>query len=112
MIKKEIEYELMKLEIKSLGTKSMLKTTLYIASIPIGVMFIFGIIALLIGAALGNSKTMMAFIPFLLMPFFMIIVYGILGMLVSVVYNFFANKFGGLELTVHSKAIEEPTENN
>lgn len=102
----------MKIEIKSLGTKSMLKTTLYIASIPLGIMFLVGIISLLIGAASGNSKNMMAFIPFIFMPFFMIIVYGLLGMLVSVVYNFFANKYGGLELTIHTKAIEAPTENN
>ncbi|MDQ0885079.1 flagellar biosynthesis protein FliQ [Paenibacillus sp. V4I9] len=102
----------MKIEIKSIGAKSMFKTTLYLASVPLGIMFLVGILALIIGIASGNSKSTMTFIPLVVMPFFMIIVYGLIGMLVSALYNFFANKFGGLELSINVNKIEAPLENN
>lgn len=100
----------MKVEIKSLGAKSMFKTTLYLMSIPVGIMSIFGIVALIIGIAIGDSGMTLAFLPLIIMSFFMILIFGAISMLVSVIYNFFAKKFGGLELTITTKDIEASKE--
>jgi hypothetical protein len=93
----------MKIEIKSLGVKSMFKTTLYFASVPLGLMFVIGIFSLIIGVVFGNTELVVSVVPFIVMPFIMIFIYGLAGMLIGVIYNFFAHKFGGLELTVKAE---------
>lgn len=102
----------MKIEIKSLGVKSMFKTALYIASIPVGLMFVVGVVALIIGIASGNQSIVVTVIPFIVMPFIMIGLYGLFGMLLGVIYNFFAPKFGGLELTIKTQEQEVIMQNN
>ncbi|AJS59320.1 hypothetical protein [Paenibacillus sp. IHBB 10380] len=102
----------MKIEIKSLGVKSMFKTTLYIASIPAGLMFVIGVLSLIIGIASGNQSIVVAVIPFIVMPFIIIGLYGLLGMLLGVSYNFFAPKFGGLEITIKTQEQEVIMQNN
>jgi hypothetical protein len=93
----------MKIEIKSLGVTSMFKTTLYFACVPLGLMFVIGVLGLIIGIAIGQSNIVVTVIPFLVMPFIMIGIYGLFSMLAGVIYNFFAKKFGGLELTIETE---------
>lgn len=100
----------MKIEIKSIGATSMFKTILYIASIPLVLMLVFGVLSLIIGGASGNSSFVVGVIPLIIMPIIMLGLYGLLGMLIAVIYNFFASKFGGLELTI--KTQENVKHNN
>ncbi|WP_379138356.1 hypothetical protein [Paenibacillus sp. sgz500958] len=91
------------IELKKVGAVSAFKTTLYIASIPIAVMAVIGVIVSIVGAALGDASMLAMAIPFVVMPFIMLGIYGLFSMLMAVLYNFMAGKFGGLELVVTEK---------
>lgn len=92
-----------KVEVKSLGIKSIFKTTIYMTSVPLAFMFVIGFFVLVIGLAMGQSKVALFGLPYMIMPFFMVFIYGLLGMLTGTIYNIFSKKFGGLELTIEEK---------
>lgn len=84
----------------------MFKTTLYFSSVPLGIMFIVGIFSLIIGIVTRNQGVAVAVLPFVVMPFIMIFVYGLFGVLAGGVYNFFSKRFGGLELRIEKEDSE------
>lgn len=92
-----------KIEIKEVGPKSAFKTTLYIASIPLAILLFIGIIATIIGATTENGTVLEMGVLYIMMPFFMLAIYGLVSMLVALVYNKFTSKFGGLELVITEK---------
>ncbi len=94
-----------KIEIISFGLKSLFKTTIYFAFIPLVLMFLLGIIVLIIGIVSSYSELILVGIIYMVIPFGMIIFYGLFTSLVGLIYNIFLKKYGGLELTV--KAIDE-----
>jgi|GEM_PF-3384785 len=93
----------MKIEIKEIKPVSAFKTILYFSIIPFALIFAIGLLLTVIGAVISGTELLFIGIPYMIMPFFMIGIYGALGMLVSVIYNALSKKFGGLELTVEQK---------
>lgn len=89
-----------KIEIKEIGIKSAFKSTLYIAIVPLGIMAAIGLLMAIIGVAIGQGQLIILGIPYIIMPFFMMGIYGLLSMLTALVYNKFSTKFGGLELVI------------
>lgn len=103
-----------KVKIKEVGVKSAFKTTIYITSIPLAIMMIVGVFATIIGVASRQEPVTAMMLPFIIMPFFMVLLYGLIGMLVALVYNKLSSKFGGLELNIienNDGAIEDITIN-
>ncbi|BBH23200.1 hypothetical protein Back11_45450 [Paenibacillus baekrokdamisoli] len=99
-----------KVEIVEIGKKSAFKTTMYIMIIPMAFMMLIGLLLFVIGIALGSGTTALIGLPYLIMPVFLIFVYGGLSALAALVYNLFAKKYGGLEYTL--KEIDtEPVDN-
>lgn len=94
-----------KIEIKEIGVKSAFKTIIYLMSIPLGIMFIVGILTTIIGTAIGQHGLALG-LPFIIMPFFMIFLYGLLGMLIAIIYNYCAKRYGGLEIKFTQKENE------
>lgn len=103
MITNERKFKPMKVEIKQVGIKSAFKTILYLMSIPMMLMMLAGGIITLIGALIHQTEMLIIGIMYLIFPIFLIGIYGALGMLVTLIYNTAANKFGGLELTLAKK---------
>lgn len=95
-------------EVTRIGAKSVFKVTVYLMVIPIAIMVLVGLVTSIIGIATGEYELLFAFLPLIIMPFFMIFGYGLLGMLVAVIYNALSNKFGGLELQIDSLEPEPP----
>ncbi|SFF14651.1 hypothetical protein SAMN04487969_11585 [Paenibacillus algorifonticola] len=92
-----------KLEIKGIGTVSAFKATAYMMIIPSALLFLLGIILTMI-AVVAQEPTLLALgIPYILMPVFLIGIYGAISMLVALLYGVLAKKFGGLELIVQEK---------
>jgi len=89
-----------KIEIKKMGALSTFKTVIYITCLPIGLMALFGLIASVFSAVVGDGSIMAFALPFVIMPFIMLGLYGLISMLVALIYNMFAGKFGGLELVI------------
>lgn len=96
-----------KIEVKKIGPVSAFKATLYLMMIPMGILFMIGIVSSLIGVAVGEKGVLMFGIMYVIMSFIMLGIYGLLSMLISVIYNLFAGKFGGLELTINELDKEE-----
>lgn len=92
-----------KIEIKQIGPTSMFKTILFVGSVPLALMAFIGIIISIIGVASGNTELLYFSVPYIVLPLFMIGIYGLVGMLVAFIYNKFASKFGGLELVIEEK---------
>jgi putative exporter of polyketide antibiotics len=97
-----------KIEIKEIGLKSAFKVTLYVMIIPVAIMFLIGLFMLLIGLATRQWILVGMGIPYMLMPVFLLGVYGALSMLISLLYNKLSGKFGGLELTIEEKIDSLP----
>lgn len=95
-----------KLEIKSIGVVSAFKATLYLSIIPMALIFLIGFIMLLIGILVQEYAVLGIGIAYMIMPIFMLFMYGLIAMLGALIYNLLAGKFGGLEITVKEK--EEP----
>jgi urea transporter len=91
-------------EILEVNKKSIFKTTIYITSIPLSIMAIIGIIMCIVAFASGRTTLLFMGIPYIIMPIFMLFIYGLLSMLVALVYNKFAKKYGGLELRIVEKS--------
>jgi uncharacterized membrane protein len=96
------------MEIKRIGPRSAFKATLYIASVPLALLMVIGVLLTIVGASIGNTNLLIAGIPYIVMSIFMVFIYGLISMLASLVYNKFAGKYGGLELEVQVE--EERTE--
>ncbi|ANY66861.1 hypothetical protein BBD42_10580 [Paenibacillus sp. BIHB 4019] len=92
-----------KLEIKGIGTVSAFKATAYMMIIPAVLLFLLGIIFTLIGVVAQEPTLLAIGIPYILMPVFLIGIYGAISMLVALLYGVLAKKFGGLELIVEEK---------
>jgi uncharacterized membrane protein len=93
----------MKVEIKEVGIKSAFKTTLYLMSVPMGLFLLVSIIMIIVGAALQQREVLFIGIAYLIMPVFMLLFYGVISMLIALIYNGLSSKFGGLELTLKEK---------
>lgn len=96
-----------KLEIKEIGIKSAFKTTLYTTSLPLACMTVIGILLSLLGVLSGNHTLTFVGLPYIIMPVFLVFLYGALSMLIALVYNKLSGKFGGLEITVVDKETGE-----
>jgi hypothetical protein len=94
---------LKKIEVNKLGAKNLFKVTIYLTSIPFGIMALIGVIITIIGGAMDHPMMLTIGIPYIIMPLFMIFIYGLLSMLMAVIYNLFSRKFGGLELVISEK---------
>jgi urea transporter len=92
-----------KIEIKEIGIKNAFKITVYLTCVPLAIMAFIGVIIAIIGAVNGNGTMLAIGIPYTVMPFVMIGVYGLLSMLVALIYNKLSNKYGGLELVINIK---------
>jgi hypothetical protein len=93
----------MKVEIKEVKVTSAFKTTLYVTSIPMALIFVVAIILIIVGSALQQRELLFVGIAYLIMPVFICLFYGVISMLIALVYNLLSGKFGGLELTVQEK---------
>ncbi|MBH5316848.1 hypothetical protein I6N90_03360 [Paenibacillus sp. GSMTC-2017] len=93
----------MKMEVKAFGIFSVFKTVLYFLILPAGFMAVLGLIALVVGFAIGEHTVTVMAIPYIIMPIFMMILYPVFGMLNGLIYNGFSKKFGGLEVTLVAK---------
>jgi cell shape-determining protein MreD len=76
--------------------------------LPAVLCFLIGIAFVLIGIFTGQKQIwIMGIIMGLAYPIAFIVIYGPMAMLMSLIYNLMAGKFGGLELTIKE---EEPTQ--
>jgi hypothetical protein len=91
-------------EILEVNKKSIFKTTIYIMIIPLSIMAFIGIIMSIVAFASGKKELLFVGIPYIIMPIFMLFLYGLLSMLVALVYNKLAKKYGGLELRIIEKS--------
>jgi hypothetical protein len=90
-----------KIEVKKVAPTSAFKATMYLAFIPMGIIFLIGIISALVGVALGETEVLLFGIAYTFVPFIMLGIYGLLSILIALIYNLFAGKFGGLVLTIN-----------
>ncbi|MTI47033.1 hypothetical protein [Sporosalibacterium faouarense] len=106
-----------KLEVKQLGPGSVFKTVIYLMCIPMALFVLVGFIAMLIGIFTGEKFAAVFGGVYLFMPIVMILIYGGFAALVALIYNLFAQKFGGLEIHVEDEipaysAINEQAQDN
>lgn len=94
-----------KIEVTNVTPLSAFKVTIYYSIIPLACMMVLGIIFTIIAAAIGQSELLAIGIPYIILPIILIWVYGLFSMLIALVYNGLAKKFGGLVVTV--KDVEE-----
>lgn len=92
-----------KLEIKGIGTISALKAVTYITIIPAALLFLIGLAMLLIGIAVGEPGLWGIGLAYTIMPVFIVGMYGVISMVIALLYGVLAKKFGGLELIVEEK---------
>jgi hypothetical protein len=90
-----------RIEVKKVAPTSAFKATIYLMLIPMGIIFLIGIISALVGAALGETEVLWFGFGYAIMPIMMFGIYGVISMLIALVYNLFAGKFGGLVLTIN-----------
>jgi hypothetical protein len=90
-----------KVEINKFGLGSVFKVMLYLMMIPMILCFIIGIVMLLAGIATKAYEFVgIGILVAIGYPIFFILVYGLFGTLMALLYNWLAGKFGGLELTI------------
>ncbi|MBN2460671.1 MAG: hypothetical protein JXB60_03605 [Candidatus Cloacimonetes bacterium] len=87
------------IEIKNLNVLSFFKVALYFSIIPAVIIFLMGIILFLFGIISDETELIFIGIVYIFLPGFMAAIYGVMGMLVSFIYNFLAQRFGGVRLT-------------
>lgn len=97
-----------KLEIKSVGVVSMGKTIVYIMLIPMAIFLLVGFFALLIGILIKQGEVAIFGGIYMIAPLFILVFYGVIAMLIGLVYNWLAGKFGGLEITLTEIKNTEP----
>lgn len=92
-----------KFEIKELGIVSTFKTAIYIYIIPMLLIFLIGLFATIIGVASSQGAILGVGIAYLVLPIFLLGMYGVISMLIALVYNKLSAKFGGLEVVLSEK---------
>jgi len=95
-----------RIEIVGIGKKSVFKTTIYLMIVPLSILFVIGFIMTIVSIVSTQPDMLIIGIPYMIMPVFMLIIYGLLSMLVALVYNKLASRFGGLELNIKEKGNE------
>jgi hypothetical protein len=78
---------------------------MYVMVIPAALFFLISIFMVVIGAVVQQYEILIIGIFYLLFSVVMVPLYGAINLLVSLIYNALAKKFGGLEVTV--KETEE-----
>jgi len=89
-----------KMEIKKVGVVSTFKVTIYLMIIPMILMFLIGVLMAIAGAVTRETGLLVGGIIYGLIPVFLLFLYGAVSMLVALIYNWLAGKFGGLEIYV------------
>lgn len=89
-----------KQEIKSVGVVSLGKTVIYLMLIPMALILLIGFFVLLIGILIQQTEVALIGGAYLVLPIFMLAIYGGLSMLMGLIYNWLAGKFGGLQITL------------
>ena len=89
-----------KLEVKSVGVVSVGKTTVYMMLIPMALFLVIGFFALLIGILIGEAEVAIFGGIYMVIPVIMLAFYGAISMLMGLIYNWLAGRFGGLEITL------------
>lgn len=92
-----------KIEVRSLGVKSLFKTTIYIMIIPAIIMLFFGIIMLVMSLFIDDFEIKFLAYTYLLLPIVVTVIYGLISMLIAVVYNGLSKNFGGLVISINDK---------
>ncbi|MFH0887775.1 MAG: hypothetical protein V1871_01030 [Planctomycetota bacterium] len=97
-----------KIEINRVGVLSTWKVTTYMMIFPAVLCFLMGIAFVVIGIVVGQKQMwIMGIIMGVGYPVALTVIYGPMMMLMALIYNWLAGKFGGLELTIKE---EEPTQ--
>ena len=91
------------IEITNISKKSIFKTTIYLLSIPLALMMVVGLITIIVSIMIGEPQGLIFGIPYLIMPVVIILIYALMSMLVALVYNMLAKRFGGLVLTIETR---------
>ena len=90
-----------KIEINRFGLGSVFKVMIYLMIIPMILCFIIGIVMILAGVATRAYEFVgIGILVAVGYPLFFILVYGLFGTLIALIYNWLAGKFGGLEVTI------------
>jgi len=92
-----------KVEIAEITPMSAFKATIYILIIPFALMMLIGLFMVMIGIMTDQSAILFAGLVYVVMPIILIGIYGVICMLIALVYNLLARKFGGIELIVKDK---------
>ncbi len=95
-----------KFEVKKLGVKSLFKATIYFMIIPSALFMLVGLVFLAVGLVSGVTKNIFMGVFFaFIYPLILLGVYGVMNMLMGLIYNAFAVRFGGLEFS--AEEVEE-----
>lgn len=98
-----------KIEINRVGVLSTWKVTTYLMIFPAVLCFLGGIVFVVMGIAAGRKEMwIMGILMGVGYPIFFLVIYGPITMLMTLIYNLFAGKFGGLELTIKEKEPTQP----
>lgn len=97
-----------RVELKKFAVGSVFKVIMYMMIIPIALFFMIGIVTTLIGVATQAYELVgIGIFIGIGYPIIFLLMYGLFGTLMALIYNAFAGRFGGLELTISE--IEENT---
>lgn len=89
------------LEIKKVDIKSAIKVTMYFLIFLAALMVVIGLIMAVIGIAIRQSSMMWMGLLFAVgYTLFLLVLYPIITALTTLIYNFFAGRYGGLEIDV------------
>ena len=97
-----------RVKIKKFIPKTVFKAVLFISAIPILLFIILNIIGFEVGMPQNKDQSLSLTLLYLA---FSPLVYGIVAMLLAASYNWFASKFGGLEIEI-DETKDEVIENN
>lgn len=92
-----------KVEIKKITVESAFKVTLYLMIVPAIILLLISIGMLVAGIFMQASQLIFLGVVYAISSIFIIGLYGVFSMLIALIYNALAKKFGGLELTVTDK---------
>ncbi|MFD2614633.1 hypothetical protein [Paenibacillus gansuensis] len=96
-----------KIELLEIKKKSAFKTTIYLMSIPMVLMMLIGLISTIVSAGMGEPAGLAFGVPYMIMPVVFILIYGLMSVLVALVYNVFAKRFGGLQVVVREDGPQQ-----
>lgn len=93
-----------KIEIKKFIPKTVFKSVLFLSSIPILALIIFSIINFTVGTPQNKESSLLVTILYLV---FSPLAYGLVAMVLALSYNWFASKFGELEIEISDEGNEQ-----